>query len=155
MPMSAAGLAKALDLIACDGLVFDYTIKPIADGRYRLKGQLNAQVTQACVVSLDPVTATIEEVVSVEFWPAHLVSERKSAGENAILGETDPEPLGQLGRIDSGRIAFEFLSASLDPYPRKDGAEFEFSTRTEDNVVEATANPFAVLAKLRGEKPEE
>ena len=102
-------IAAALGILACDNLVFDYTLKPIADGRYRIKGTLKADVTQECVVSLEPVPATIDEEVVVEFWPPHLLAERRVDGEHAILGETDPEPIGQLGRFETGRIAFEIF----------------------------------------------
>ena len=146
-------VAEALELLACDSLVFDYTIKAIADGRYRIKGRLKADVTQACVVSLDPVAETIAEDVSVDFWPEHLLAERLADGERSILGETDPEPIGPMGRIESGRIAFEFLSAALDPYPRKDGAEFQYGGTPEDIAAEASAHPFAALAKLKRENP--
>lgn len=148
-------LAEALDLIACEALDFDYMIKPLSEGRYRLSGRLKASVTQACVVSLEPVPSTIGEEVSLEFWPAELLSERAIGGEHDVLGEADPEPLGQLGRIDSGRIAYEVLSAALDPYPRKAGAEFEYAGAPEDTAAKERAHPFAALARLQGEKSKE
>ncbi len=146
-------VAAALGILACNNLVFDYTLKPIADGRYRLKGTLKADVTQECVVSLEPVPATIEEEVRIEFWPPHLLAERRVNGEHVILGETDPEPIGQPGRIETGRIAFEVLSAALDPYPRKEGVEFHH-VDPEDDVAAAREHPFAVLAQLKQQKPE-
>lgn len=142
-----AAIAEALGILSCERLIFDYTLKPIPDHRYRLTGTLSAGVTQACVVTLEPVASTIEDEVSVDFWPPHLLEERSVGGERAVLGEADPEPLGQLGRIDSGRIAYEVLSASLDPYPRAEGAEFDEVKSSEGTE---TDHPFAALAKLKG-----
>ncbi len=52
-------------------------------------------------------------------------------------------------RIDVGRIVYETLSAGLDPYPRKEGAEFDWAD--PKTGVADSANPFAVLKKLKGE----
>ncbi len=55
------------------------------------------------------------------------------------------EPL-EHDRIDIGRIVYEALSAGLDPYPRKEGAGFEW---TDPKAAEGAGKPFAVLKKLR------
>lgn len=143
------GLAEALGLLACDSLTFAYTLKPLGEGRYRLAGELRSSVVQACVVSLDPVAAMITEDVDVEFWPSHLAGNRPASGERSVLGETDPEPIGPMGRVETGRIALEVLSAALDPYPRTDGAEFNDIAETDDAATAASAHPFAALAKLK------
>jgi hypothetical protein len=52
------------------------------------------------------------------------------------------------GLIPVGRIVFESLSASLDPYPRSEGAEFTW----QDPKSESAANPFAALSKLKDDK---
>ncbi|MEI9901691.1 MAG: hypothetical protein WDN31_18045 [Hyphomicrobium sp.] len=48
-------LAEALDLPGCRQLVSDFTIRATGKGHYRLAGKVTAHVTQACVVTLDPV----------------------------------------------------------------------------------------------------
>src|SRR6516225_5761731 len=59
-PDELSALAQALDLIACTRLQAQYAIQPAGGGRYRLSGRLHAEVTQACVVTLDPVESTLE-----------------------------------------------------------------------------------------------
>jgi hypothetical protein len=49
-----------------------------------------------------------------------------------------------------GRIVYETVSAALDPYPRKSGAEFTWSDPREAEAA-ARANPFALLKKLKDE----
>lgn len=147
-------IARALDLVACDALQFDYHLKPIGDGRYRLLGNVTAHVTQACVVSLEPVHDDIAETIDVEFWPDHLLEQSAAKGERSILAGEDPEALGQQGRIDTGRIALEVLSANLDPYPRRQGAEFHWRGEEGADDTKGSASPFAALAKLKLQKPE-
>ena len=58
-----------------------------------------------------------------------------------------PEPLIG-GEVDLGAIVTEFLMLGIDPYPRKEGAEFEPPARHED----ASEHPFAALAALKKAK---
>lgn len=147
-------VAVALGLLACDALGFTYVVKPRAHGRWWLEGTLSADVVQACVVSLEPVAARIEEAVGIELWPPELIDERADgSGDRAILGADDPEPLDRLGRIETGRLAFEILSAGLDPYPRKPGTEFDWSEG--ESEPPQGDSPFAALKALKlreGEK---
>ncbi len=89
-------------------------------GRYRLAGKVTAQLTQNCVVTLDPIAQNVEGSFDVQFWPPGKLPE---SGEEEVeaLNAAEIEPI-EHGRIDAGRIVFETLSASVDPYPRKPGA---------------------------------
>jgi hypothetical protein len=50
--------------------------------------------------------------------------------------------------IDAGRIVFETLSASVDPYPRRAGAQFE-GEELGDAAAPGASGPFAALKKLK------
>lgn len=144
-------LAEALDLKSCDRLEARYRIRPIAGGGYRLAGELKADVVQSCVITLEPVAARIEEPFEVEYWPDGADEADGGGGGNEeipALSAAEIEPLRD-GRIDAGRIVFEQLAASLDPYPRKEGAEFEEPASQRQGGKES---PFAVLARLKGDK---
>jgi hypothetical protein len=54
-PAERAALAAALDILSCDRLDVRYTLKPFGRDRYRLTGTLEADVVQACVVTLEPL----------------------------------------------------------------------------------------------------
>jgi uncharacterized metal-binding protein YceD (DUF177 family) len=109
-------------------------------------GQLSALVGQTCVVTLEPMDSSLDEELDVLFAPP-------PAGATAADGEVEvaavtgadepPEPLVG-GKVDLGAIATEFLILSVDPYPRKPGAEF-----AAPNADEASAHPFAALAALK------
>jgi len=147
-PNELAAIARALDLVACTSLRAQYAILPLPGGRYRLTGRLNAQVTQACVVTLDPVESTLEESFEATFWPQQAMPLPES-GELAIDDAPEPEPI-LAGQIAVGRAVFESLAAALEPYPRKPGAVLDWQPAPPaDAEVTRDASPFAVLANLK------
>lgn len=137
-------LAEVLNLLACRRLVCEFTIRAIGKGHYRLAGKVKTDVTQACVVSLDPVEQTAEGDFDVQFWPPGALPE-STEDELEALSAAEIEPI-EHGRIDVGRIVFETLSASLDPYPRKPGAEYEVAPA---GAEPSNVSPFAALKKLK------
>jgi hypothetical protein len=141
-----AAVAAALDLLACELLTVRYSLRPMQGGRFVLKGELEARVSQPCVVSLEPVADAITERFEIALWPAGDLPE-PIAGRLDPVAEGEPEPIID-GRICVGRIAFEILAAAINPYPRKEGAELE---RSETGVNSGqNANPFAALARIKG-----
>src|SRR3989304_2285236 len=94
-------IAHMLDLVALKGLTFLYRLNHGGGGRLHLTGRLHANVTQTCVVSLDPVEANLDVPVEVEFWPVSLIDElERSTEEPGNLGLLDwPEAVVD-GRID-------------------------------------------------------
>jgi hypothetical protein len=138
-------LAAELGVLSIAELSARYAIVPIRLGRYRITGEIEARLTQACVVTLDPVPAAIIEPLDVELWPAGEIERPSGREEQEVLAAADIEPIDGVS-VDFGRIVFEHISAALDPYPRKPGAEFEWDEgKTE-------SGPFAVLAKLKQEQ---
>ncbi|MGH6833260.1 MAG: YceD family protein, partial [Methyloceanibacter sp.] len=115
-------IAGMLDLVALEGLIFTYRLDHGGGGRLRLTGRLHANVTQTCVVSLDPVEASLDVPAEVEFWPAGLIEEfERNAEEEGSLGLLDwPEAVTD-GRIDLGPVIYETLATALDPYPKREG----------------------------------
>lgn len=140
-----ARLAEALDIVAVGRLVCEFTIRSIGKGHYRLAGKVAAAVTQACVVTLEPVEQNAEGTFDVEFWPPAALPE-SSEEEVEALSASEIEPI-EHGRIDAGRIVFETIATALDPYPRKQGAEFRAEGVTNQGPSEA--GPFAALKRLK------
>ena len=141
-------LAEALEILDCTALACDVRVVPLRGGRFHLAGEISADVVQACVVSLEPVAARIEEKVDVEFWPAAEIPGPVSTAQDEWFDPGAPdgaEPI-ENGRIGLGRIVYECVSAGLDPYPRKPGAKLAWQERPEDK---ASVHPFAALAKLK------
>lgn len=111
-------------------------------------GTVTARVGQTCVVTLEPIENRVEEEVDLLFSPdvpavpADIEADAHSIGHTADE-EDAPEPLVG-GTVDLGAVATEFLMLGIDPYPRKEGAQFA-SPAAED----AGAHPFAALAALK------
>jgi uncharacterized metal-binding protein YceD (DUF177 family) len=138
-------LAEELDIISCQRLVSELTIKAIGKGHYRLAGKVTADLTQACVVTLEPVAQLAQGAFDVEFWPPAALPEATEA-EVEALSAAEIEPI-EHGRIDAGRIVFETLATSLDPFPRKPGAEFHADL--PENAGLGETGPFAALKRLK------
>jgi uncharacterized metal-binding protein YceD (DUF177 family) len=149
-PAERAAIAALLDVAALDQLSFACRFHRRGEGRHFLQGTLAASVTQTCVVSLEPVASMLQIAVEIEFWPAPLVEQFTASSDEAVShGMADwPEPIVE-GKIDLGPVIYETLATALDPYPRREGASFEWSNAGEAPGAEQAVNPFAALAQLK------
>ncbi len=141
-----AALARATEIEACTSFRCKYEVSPAAGGRYLVRGRLNASVVQACIISLAPLETKIEEAIEAEFVPPHMLGSGEE-GEQEILGGVSVEVL-EGDELGIGRLLFEIFSASLDPFPKTEGAEFDWSDHATQ-AEQQEGGPFAGLSKLR------
>jgi hypothetical protein len=158
-PSECVDIAVACKIERLTDFSFAYRLQPLSQGRFLLSGNLCANVTQACVITLEPVDERIDEAVSVELWPEDqiaaeendetVVDNHNTEGHGSDVQLTDlpdpPEPIVN-GRFDLGAFAAEELAAAINPYPRKEGAAFSWTDPTD--ALEKSG-PFAALTKLR------
>ena len=147
-----AALARRFGLLALDSLTAKVGLTPVDGGLVRVHGALAAEVTQACVVTLEPVTTRVE----ASFERLYGATAPEEAGGLITDADTEesPEPFTD-GAVDVGEAVAEHLALELDPFPRAPGAAFDgFSSRSKSVGADDTgdAGPFAVLARLK-EKP--
>jgi hypothetical protein len=136
-------LASFFKLPAIAALTATLRLKPWGHGGARVTGAVHGDLTQTCVVSLEPFPATVEEAVDVRFAPREADSSPTAAKEThafSLDDEDEPDPVID-GKIDLGALAAEFFALGLDLYPRKPGATFEQSAGSEP-----TDSPFSALA---------
>lgn len=145
-----AKIAAELELLALDALSVDIEIKRGSGGRHRLSGRMRADVTQACVVTLEPVRARIDESFAVDFWPPEDIGPL-AEGEHSVLEVEVPEPIDN-GHMAVGRVVYEQLAASVDPYPRQPDANFDGVALGPAGLGDKPAHPFAALAKLKDKR---
>jgi uncharacterized metal-binding protein YceD (DUF177 family) len=145
-----AALAARFDLIAIDRLDAAYALRREAAG-IRATGHLSAEVVQACVVTGDPVAASVEEDFDLRFVP-----EPGEGQEDVELSEDECDIVFYTGAaIELGEAAAETLALALDPFPRSPAAAEALrraGVLSEDDAevaVEEKANPFAALSGLR------
>jgi uncharacterized metal-binding protein YceD (DUF177 family) len=138
-------IARYLGLQALAKLTAEVTLNPWRDEGLRVEGTLRADVTQTCVVTLDPVDAHVEASFVRRFLPPEMLERDESEHREVFVDPEGEDPAEPLGRdIDLGEILVEELSLNLDPYPRKPGVEFH-----PDKAGAPRENPFAKLAKLK------
>lgn len=135
-------LAAYLNVEAVSRFSATFAFEPLAADKFRAKGRFEASLTQASVVTLEPVESRISEKFSVEFWPERLVQEFDA--QEASIEEERPEAISD-GRLEIGRLLSELLLLSVDPYPRNEGDRLEWQAPP----VAEDDGPFAELAKLK------
>jgi len=145
-------LAARFGLISLESLKAEMEIKPWRKRGVAVSGHFTAAVTQTCVVSLEPLSARLDEDFQDYFLPEADLRRLISDAEITLdVNAADPDPL-EGDRIDAGELVAEHVSLAIDPYPRKEGAEFSPPEGVEstESPAEPAENPFAVLQKLRG-----
>ena len=146
-----AALAAFLNLPSIEALSASLALMRSTNGGVRVTGAVCGELTQVCVVSLEPFPATIDEEIDVRFAPrAQGGAARRTAAEPETFSMTDdsePDPIVD-GKIDLGALAAEFFALGLDPYPRRPGVSFE-----SPEEPEAAVSPFSALASRAEKKP--
>jgi uncharacterized metal-binding protein YceD (DUF177 family) len=149
-PAECHAIARMLDLVAVERLVFTYHLRCQAGAGIALKGTLRAVATQTCVLSLDPVESVLDVPVEIEFWPLPQIEElNRQAKDKGHPLHDWPEPILD-GKIDIGSVIYETLATALDLYPKREGASLpsqKGNTQSEDK--EKPQGSFAALAQLK------
>ena len=139
-------IARHLDVPAVERAVFAAEVLPWKRDGIRIAGHLDVELTQVCVVSLEPVPAHIDEPFEALLVPegSRLAAPREPTVEMTLDAEGEDAPETFSGdTIDLAETWLEFLTLALDPFPRAPGAELS----VDDGA--AKPSPFAALAALK------
>lgn len=145
-----AALAQGHGLLAVERFRLDATVSPWHRGGVKVAGRVAASIVQACIVSLTPVPAEIDEPFEAVFVPESSRLARPghvaAAGELLLDAEGPDAPETFSGdHVDVGALAEEFFELAVDPYPRAPGAAF---SRAEGGAGEDVGPLGEKLAKL-------
>ncbi len=117
----------------------------LKNGRLYVSGELEADIQQICVVSLEPfwhrITAQIEE--------EYLLTDSPDSVE-VDVDETSPEPLTG-DSLDLGEMVAQNLALLIDPHPRADGADLgdlEYDLNAQAQADASADHPFSKLKNL-------
>ena len=152
-----AAVAKRLDVNGIEALRFDARTRRGADGDIRVDLRIRAKVLRECVVTLKETPEAIDERISLRFSSKTVTDGFEHEDSDGDLSDeslegADAEPLGD-GSVNLGEYAVQYLSLSLDPYPRAKGAELADEYRPEDIEEDTSADsPFAALGALKTAK---
>ena len=146
-----AAIAGQLGLLGLETLTAELTIERLPNGIVTVTGRVHADVTQRCVVSLEPVEQTLDEEISRRFVPEgdHRAVPAVESVDVLAESEDPPETFPPRG-IDVGAVVLEQFVLGLDPYPRAPGVELPAEAIDPDA---ASDSPFAVLKSLGHSKP--
>lgn len=142
-PEERAAIAQELDLLTLDSLTAELYVRPWRKAGVRVVGTVRGTLSQACVVTLEPVPATVEEEIDIRLDP----DASETSAVEVDIEAADPPELLDSDTVDVGAIALEHFALGIEPYPRAPGAVFEEEEGGED--AEAEPSPFAVLAALK------
>ncbi|WP_274424025.1 YceD family protein [Chelativorans sp. YIM 93263] len=150
-PSQRAEMSRLHDVLSVERFHAELTVRPWKKDGVRVTGDVEADITQACVVTLEPLAAHINEPVTALFVPDGSRLARMGRDEGEIVleaeGEDPPEPF-EGDTLDLGAVAEEFFALAIDPYPRKGGAPLQVTT--EEKTEEVEAGPlYEKLKKLR------
>lgn len=142
-------LAERFGILRVDRLVASVQLDPRRGGALVLvKGHFDADVVQACVLSLVPVPAHVAGDFTLTY------SNDDSGDEMEVLVDVSmpdpPDPMPD-GVIDIGEAVAEQLALSLDPFPKAPGARFDgFSDQEPEPEPEpGKGRMFDALAALK------
>lgn len=145
-----AAIAAWSGVLSVESFSVAVDIKKLGPTRFGLEFKVTADVTQACVVTLEPVAAHLEKAFSRELHFAGQIRRKPSedeSGPDLVLDsgeEEGPEEIESL-HYDLAGPALEEYVLGLEPYPRRPGVEFQ----PPNEASEAPKSPFAVLKGLK------
>ena len=139
-------IAEALGLISLDELGFKGELRPHGRKDWIMEARMTARVTQACVVTLAPVTSDLSEDVQRRY----LNEMPEPEGDEVEMPEDDSTE-ALTDTIDVGVAMIEALTLALPLYPRAEGVELgaaQFGEPGTEPISDESLRPFSGLADL-------
>ncbi len=143
-PAERAALAKLLNLPEISRLEARFELKSRGGGGVSVTGELDADVVQTCVVTLEDFPTEVREEIETRYVDRDEVPPAEPGEEHEA--DLDAPDVLVDGYADLGALTAEHLALGLDPYPRKPGVEAPPATSPPE--APATHRPFAGLDKL-------
>ncbi|MBV9542733.1 MAG: DUF177 domain-containing protein [Alphaproteobacteria bacterium] len=142
-----ARIARWAGLTSVESFDAKVRLKKHSNSRFALEGEFTADVTQECVVTLEPVRSRIEREVHRELHLTQATRHRPQESLELAAGAGDDEVPEEIESLEYDLAAplLEELSLALDPYPRAPGVEFDAPAEPEAKPE----SPFAVLKSLK------
>lgn len=148
-----AALTRRFGLVEIRSLAGRGHIERAEDtGELRLRGRLEAEVVQTCVVSLEPVAATVREAIERRYR----VGSGPAALEQEVVVDPDAIDVELLegSSLDLGEVLAEELGLALEPYPHAEEAyallpELGPGVSLGEVEDDEAPSPFAALRELK------
>lgn len=117
--------AKAHGLLSVETLGAELLVARWKRDGVRVSGTVRARISQACVVTLEPLEDTLEQPVDAVFVPeGSRLAPGGTEGEMLLDAEgPDPPETFAGDRLDVGALVEEILALGIEPYPRAPGVD--------------------------------
>jgi uncharacterized metal-binding protein YceD (DUF177 family) len=119
-------------------------LRRLSQSHFNFDADLEADVVQSCVVTLEPVTSHITRHVTRDLQLAPRFPTEEGELTLAAGDDDVPETITSLD-YDLAAPLLEEFALAIDPYPRKEGAAFA----PPQDPGDARESPFAVLKSLK------
>lgn len=145
-----AAIAGWSGIQALESFAVAVDIRKLGPVQFGLDYTLIADITQACVVTLEPVHSRMERRFQHElhFTGTAPRGRQQAESEAEVVVDADPdegpEEIGSL-HYDLAGPALEDYVLALEPYPRCPGVEFA----APEEARQAPESPFAILKALK------
>jgi uncharacterized metal-binding protein YceD (DUF177 family) len=144
-----AAIAERLGLLSIDRLEA-HAVLERQGKKVNATGRIKAALSQSCVASSEPVPARVDEPFDIVFLP----EPEGKPDEEVELGEDQMDVVFHDGAaVELGTAIADTLALVLDPFPR--GPNADAALKAAGVLSEEQAGPFAALAKLKSEKPDQ
>lgn len=144
-------LAADHGLLSVENYRAELLVTPWKRHGVKVSGRVEADITQACIVTLEPVAAHIDEAVDGLFLPEDSKLGRlgfEGGGEIQLDAEGPDGPETFSGdTVDVGALAEQFFGLAIDPYPRKQGVSLELDGEGEQPETEFQQKLRSLLGK--------
>jgi uncharacterized metal-binding protein YceD (DUF177 family) len=144
VPDDLARIANWADVQAIDAFRAKIDLQKISPTHFKLGVTFEADIVQACVVTLEPVRSHIAHTFIRELILTHALQHAVKEIELTPVDDDGREEIESL-RYDLAVPVLEEFALSIDPYPRAPGVEFEPPADDADSAV----HPFAALKSLK------
>lgn len=142
-----AQIAKTLGLVSLPAFSGRMVVRPWLDGA-EISGRFEARVEQICSATAEAFEQDVVGEIELRVVPGGSPNAPTDSGGGEVfldLDAPDPPDVLEDEDIDLAHYLVEHLSLEIDPFPRKPGAEFDYTPDTQEE------SPFAVLKRLKGE----
>ena len=131
-------LAERFEFVSLNAFELAYTVTHLGGKSidYNVISAMKASLVQRCSVTLKEIHEEIDDTFSFR-----VVHPKQQEEFELELSEFEDFEFSSDGIVDLGEIGAQYLSLSVDPYPRFDEADVP--------VLETKKNPFAVLGQLK------
>jgi uncharacterized metal-binding protein YceD (DUF177 family) len=148
-----AALAKRFDLQSLSDLKAKLIILRVSEGDItQVEGDIEADVIQTCVVSLQGIPSHIKAHFDTYFTKDLKEAFEEEQDLNIELSDDTPDMVVNEGMLDLGELVAQYLSLELDPYPRAPGVSL--AAQLAEAGTEVKNRPFQILQGLKTDKDE-